>query len=177
MRINLKSLCATALFTAFICALSPITVPTPLGVPITLQTLIIALCAFLLGTKRAVTAVVCYVLIGAAGLPVFSAFSAGAAALLSPAGGFIFAFPVFALLLSLVFYVNSAILRILLCFSALSVLYTAGIIQYIIVTGNTAIAAIGAFSLYFIKDVAVLIAAYFLCRRIRPGIIKLIDPK
>lgn len=176
MKINTKALCITALFTAFICALSPFTVPTPFGVPVTLQTLVIALTAFLLGAKYAPAAVICYIFIGAAGLPVFSGFSAGAGVLFSPTGGFIFAFPVFALILSLVFYVNKSATKILLAAGALLLLYLAGAIQFMIITGGSLFAAIAAFSLYFIKDAAVVSAAYFLCTRIRPGIQKFIQP-
>ncbi|MBR4761320.1 MAG: biotin transporter BioY [Clostridia bacterium] len=176
MKINTKALCITALFTALICVLSPLSFPTPFGVPVTFQTLIIALAAFLLGTKNALAAVICYILIGAAGLPVFSGFSAGTAALVSPTGGFIFAFPLFALLLSLMFYVNKAAAKIILAVCALLSLYLAGAIQFMIITGGSALAAAGAFSLYFIKDAAVILAAYFLCVRIRPGIRKFIQP-
>lgn len=177
MNKRLKTLCVTAVFTALICALSPLTLPTPLGVPITLQTLIIALTAFLLGVKAGSAAVFCYILIGAAGLPVFSGFAAGVGALLSPTGGFIFAFPAFALVLSFVFYVNKPIHRILLGFSALTLLYTAGTIQFTIITGTKTAAVITGFMLYFIKDAAVVLAAYFLCVRIRPILTKLMQSK
>ena len=177
MRKNIKSLTVTALFAALMCALSPLSIPTLFGVPVTLQTLIIALAAFLLGAKRSVGAVACYILLGIAGLPVFSGFSAGAATLLSPTGGFIFAFPMFALVLSFMFYVNKVSIKIILCLAAVVLLYLAGTIQFLIVTGGTAGAAISAFSLYFIKDIAVVLAAYFLCVRIRPGIIKFMQPK
>ena len=177
MKIRTKPLCVTAIFTALICVLSPISIPLPFGVPLTLQTLIIALTAFLLGTKRAVTAVICYILIGIAGLPVFSGFSAGASVLFSPTGGFIFAFPAFSLILSYVFYVNKTSSKILLIDLALVLLYLAGIIQFTAVTGNSVITAVSAFLLYFIKDVAVVFAAYFLCVRIRPGIMKFMQSK
>ncbi|MBO4433118.1 MAG: biotin transporter BioY [Clostridia bacterium] len=177
MNKRLKILCATAVFKALICVLSPLTLPTPLGVPITLQTLIIALTAFLLGVKAGFAAVICYVLIGAAGLPVFSGFAAGVGALLSPTGGFIFAFPVFAFLLSLVFYVNKIPYRILLGLSALLLLYIAGTVQFIIITGTKTAAAITGFMLYFVKDAAVVLAAYFLCVRIRPILKKFMQSK
>ncbi|MBO4433203.1 MAG: biotin transporter BioY [Clostridia bacterium] len=177
MKINLKSLSLIALFAALICVLSPVCIPMPIGVPLTLQTLIIALSAFLLGAKSGTAAVTCYVLIGAVGLPVFSGYTAGVGALLSPTGGFIFAFPVFALVLSLVFYVNKTAYRFLLSFAALVLLYLAGTVQFALLTGNGVSAALSAFSLYFIKDVAVVFAAYFLCVRIRPTFIKFMQPK
>ena len=95
--------------------------------------------------------------------------------LFSPTGGFIFAFPAFSFILSLVFYVNKTSVRILLSASALILLYLAGTVQYILLTGNSVGVALGAFSLYFVKDAAVVFAAYFLCVRIRPGIMKLMQ--
>ena len=177
MKTNVRKLCVTAVFTALMCALSPLTVPMPTGVPITLQTFIIAFTAFSLGAKAAGAATLCYVLIGIAGLPVFSGFGAGVAALLSPTGGFIFAFPVFAVLLAFVFYVNKPIQKLLLGLLALAVLYIAGTVQFILLTGNGMRAAITAFSLYFIKDAAVVFAAYFLCVRIRPALMKFMQSK
>ena len=167
---KIKNVCATAVFTAAIAALSPFPIPTPLGVPITPQTAVIAVTAFLLGAEYGTAAVVCYVLLGAAGLPVFSGFTGGAGVLLGPTGGFIFAFPLFALVLSLVLYVNKAAAKILLCLAALILLYGAGATQFTIVTGNAPAVALSAFIPYFIKDAVMVAAAYFLCVRIRPAI-------
>ena len=172
MKISTRAISLTALFTALICVLSPLTIPMPIGVPITLQTFIIAFAAFLLGTKYSAAAVICYILIGVTGLPVFSGFAAGAAALLSPTGGFIFAFPVYAVLLSLMFYVNKFTAKAALYISALAVLYISGTVQFIILTGTSAATAISAFILYFVKDAVLVFAAYLLCVRIRPGIIR-----
>ena len=103
-KINIKKICITAVFTAIIAALSQVVFPTPIGVAVTLQTFAIAITAFLLAIKCAVSATVCYILLGVSGLPVFSGFSAGPAVLLGPTGGFIFAFPVYCLFLSFGLY-------------------------------------------------------------------------
>lgn len=170
-------MCVIAVFTALMCALSPLTVPMPIGVPITLQTFVITVTAFLLGAKKSVAAVICYILLGVAGLPVFSGFAAGADALLSPTGGFIFAFPFFAGIISLVLYVNKVAVKIIVGLSAVFLLYAVGTIQFIIVTGNGPAVALSAFSIYFVKDIAVIFAAHLLCVRIRPVIQKSIQPK
>ncbi|MBO4693071.1 MAG: biotin transporter BioY [Clostridia bacterium] len=175
-RINIKKICITAVFTAIIAALSQIAIPTPV-VYITLQTLGIAIAAFLLSPLRAAAATVCYILLGATGVPVFAGFSAGVSVLLGPTGGFLFGFPIFAVGLSLVVYVNRPVGKITLCAASLLLLYILGVLQYIIVTGNSAKAAILAFALYFIKDTAVLFAAYFLCVRIRRTLSGFIHPK
>lgn len=176
-KIGIKDITITAVFTAVIAALSQIAFPTPVGVSVTLQTLAISLTAFLIGPYRAVAATVCYGLLGALGVPVFAGFAAGLGTLLGPSGGFIFAFPVFALALALAVYVNKWALKALLIALALILLYIVGTIQFVVVTGNSLGVAVSAFALYFVKDVIVVLAAYFLCVRIRPTLSKFMQSK
>jgi len=86
--------------TAVVCVISMIFIPTPFGFPITLQVFGVSLCGFLLG-KRGVAAVAVYLLLGALGLPVFAAFRGGFGELISPTGGFLWSFPILALLCGL----------------------------------------------------------------------------
>lgn len=68
-------------------------VTVPLGpVPFTLQTFAVCFIGALLGWKRGLAAVAVYILMGLVGIPVFSGFKAGTAALLGPTGGYIFGF-------------------------------------------------------------------------------------
>ena len=175
-RANVKDICVTATFTAVIAVLSQIPIPTPFAVSVTLQTFALALTAFLLGAKRAFAATLCYLLLGAAGVPVFYGFGAGTGALLGPTGGFLRAFPIFATVLSLMFYVNKRLFRTLLAAAALIVLYAAGTAQFLLVTGSRAAVALRVFSLYFVKDVLVVALAYFLCVRMRSRLAKFIQP-
>ena len=73
-----------------------IAVPLPwTQVPITGQTFGVLLVAVLLGARRAALALGLYLLQGAAGWPVFAPFGLpGAARLLGPTGGYLWAFPV-----------------------------------------------------------------------------------
>lgn len=64
----------------------------PLGVAITLQTLVVSLCGLVLGFGRGTAAVGLYVLLGLVGLPIFSGFRAGPAVLASPSAGYIVGF-------------------------------------------------------------------------------------
>jgi biotin transport system substrate-specific component len=75
-----------------------ISVPV-LQVPYTLQTLAVALIGALMGWKRGVAAVAVYILMGLAGIPVFSNFNAGAGVLFGATGGYIFGF-LFAVVIS-----------------------------------------------------------------------------
>lgn len=64
----------------------------PMGVAITLQTLVVSLCGLVLGFGRGTAAVSLYVLLGLIGLPIFSGFRAGPAVLASPSAGYIVGF-------------------------------------------------------------------------------------
>ncbi|MDO5084122.1 biotin transporter BioY [Arachnia propionica] len=86
-------------FAALIAALAivpPIQVVGP--VPITLQTLGVALAGLCLGPWRGFAATLLYVVLGVAGLPIFSGGKSGLATLFGPSGGYLVAFPLAALL-------------------------------------------------------------------------------
>jgi len=63
-------------------------------VPFTLQSLVILLMPIFLGKRWGSAAVLCYVLLGLAGLPIFSGGSAGLDKIWGPTGGFIVGFPI-----------------------------------------------------------------------------------
>lgn len=90
-RIKLRMMIVTALFAAIIGILAQITIPLPL-VPITGQTLAIGLAATILGAKFGTISVILYILIGAAGIPVFAEMSAGLSVIVGPTGGFLVGF-------------------------------------------------------------------------------------
>lgn len=80
----------TAIFAVLIAICSWISIPTV--IPFTLQTFAIFLAVAVLGGRRGTLAVVVYVLLGAAGLPVFSGFRGGIGVLLNTTGGYIVGF-------------------------------------------------------------------------------------
>ena len=81
-----------AVMAAITCILGPLSIPIPISpVPISLTNLAIYLTVCLLGWKFGTISYLIYLLIGIAGLPVFSGFSSGFAKLLGPTGcGFAF---------------------------------------------------------------------------------------
>ena len=79
-----------ALFAVLIAICAWISVPTT--VPFTLQTFGIFLTVGLLGGKRGSMAVLVYILLGAAGIPVFSGFTGGIGRLLGSTGGYMVGF-------------------------------------------------------------------------------------
>lgn len=81
-----------AVFTALIAVGAWISIPTPVRIDFTLQTLGIFLALGILGGRRGTLAVTAYLLLGAVGAPVFSGFSGGLSALLTPSGGYLIGF-------------------------------------------------------------------------------------
>ena len=79
-----------AMAVALIAVCSWISIPTT--VPFTMQTFAVCLVSALLGTRRGFLAVVCYLLLGAAGAPVFAGFKGGLGALLGVTGGYLVGF-------------------------------------------------------------------------------------
>ncbi len=73
----------------------------PLTVSVTLQTFAVCLTAGLLGWKRGVFTVLIYILLGMIGLPVFTGFKSGIAAVTGPTGGYIVGFLFTALIVGL----------------------------------------------------------------------------
>ena len=87
------------LMTALICIIAPFSIPIPVSpVPISLTNFVIFIIVCVLGTKDATICVILYLLLGAAGLPVFSSFSGGLAKLAGPTGGYLAGFILLALI-------------------------------------------------------------------------------
>ena len=98
----------------------------PMTVPFTLQTFAVCLIAALLGLRRGLWTVLCYILLGAVGAPVFAGFKGGFGALLGVTGGYIVGFLFTALVVGLAserwvrklkVLVPAMILGILLCYA------------------------------------------------------------
>ncbi len=81
-------LAACAVMTALLCVLAPFAIPVG-PVPVTLATLLIYLSVELLGWKWGAASVAAYLLLGLAGLPVFSGYQGGAGPLFGPTGGYL----------------------------------------------------------------------------------------
>ncbi len=89
MNSKVKNLVMTGLFTALLCVLAPISIPMPGGVGVSLATFIILLITYAAGMKRALICCLLYLIIGAAGLPVFSGFLGGVGRLIGATGGYL----------------------------------------------------------------------------------------
>ena len=82
-----------AALTAASIAVPPIPAGNILGVPITLQTMVVALAGLVLGGARAFAAVGLYVLLGLVGLPIFAGYQGGLGVLAMGSAGYLLSFP------------------------------------------------------------------------------------
>jgi len=98
---NIRFITTTALMTAVICILAPLSIPIG-PVPISLTNLAIYFTMYILDTKRGTIAYLIYLLLGLAGLPIFSNFTGGPQKLFGPTGGYLIGFIPMALITGLV---------------------------------------------------------------------------
>ena len=84
---NAKQMALVGLMAAVICILGPISLAIPISpVPISLGSMAVYFVVSVLGMKRGTISVIIYMLLGFAGLPVFSGFSGGAGKLFANCG-------------------------------------------------------------------------------------------
>ncbi len=93
-RFSATDLSLVSVFAALVAVLAILpAIPTgPIGVPITLQTLGVMLTGVVLGPARGAAAVGLYVVVGLAGVPIFSQFRGGLGVLAGPSAGYLLAF-------------------------------------------------------------------------------------
>jgi len=85
----IRGITVSGLMTAIICIISPISLPLPGMVPVSLATLTLYLCTYLLGTQRAIICYSVYMMLGCVGLPFFAGFTGGISRLIGPTGGYL----------------------------------------------------------------------------------------
>jgi biotin transport system substrate-specific component len=101
---NLRNLILAAMFTALTAVIAQVKLflPGVTNVPVTLQVLAVCLTGSLLGPLWGAAAMAVYVLLGAVGVPVYAGGAAGLQVLLGLTGGYLFSYPVAALVIGLV---------------------------------------------------------------------------
>ncbi len=87
---NIRSMALCALCTAIIAVCSQIVIP--MTVPFTMQTFAVFCTLGLLGGKWGTVSVLLYILLGAAGVPVFGEFTGGLGIIMGTTGGYIIGF-------------------------------------------------------------------------------------
>ena len=90
-KISIHSITLIGLMAAVTCIVAPFSIPIG-PVPLSLTSLAIYLTVILLGWKKGTLSYIIYLLIGLAGIPVFSSFTGGIGKLLGPTGGYLIGF-------------------------------------------------------------------------------------
>ena len=137
----------------------------PLGHTVfTMQTFGVLLALGILGGKRGTVSILCYLLLGAAGLPVFSGFRGGIGAILGPTGGYLWGF----LATGLVFWLLEKWSRPLAMIAGIIVCYACGTLWYMTYTGGALAAVLAQTVLpYLIPDAVKLVLALRLTKRLQ----------
>ena len=86
-KMSVRDICYAGLFAAVIAVMAQISIPMPMGVPMTMQTFAITLAAVVLGSKLSTISSLIYIIMGAVGLPVLANFSGGFDKFVGPTGG------------------------------------------------------------------------------------------
>lgn len=155
---------------AVLCILAPISIPVPFSsVALTLATFAIYLMAYILTPKQALTAVGMYLLLGAAGLPVFSGYLAGISRFAAPGGGYLIGYLFLAGISSLFVHRFSKLKRqipgILL---ATLLMYAIGTLWLTYTTSVSFLAALPAGMFIFLPlDILKIILASYIGRKIQ----------
>lgn len=115
-----------------------IAIPLPFTpVPVTLQTLFVLLAGVVLGPRVGFVAMVAYVLLGAAGLPVFAAGKAGVPVLVGPTGGYLLGFPFAAAVAGWLAAERKSWARLIMAWlGGTGVVFLFGVAQLAVVTGS-----------------------------------------
>ncbi len=148
--IKTRDMVFIALFSALISVFSLVSIPMPSGIPITLQTFIIALSAYCLGSFKGSIAVLVYLAVGITGVPVFSGMRGGIAVIMGPTGGFLIGFIAFAYLCGI--KTKKRALDILHGISAVLICHLIGTLWYSFQTGELITAFLTVSLPYLIKD-------------------------
>ena len=127
-----------ALMVAMNCVSAYIIIPLPFSLsPIALQTLIVNLTGYVLNAKQAFMTMLVYLLVGLAGVPVFTGGSAGPGKLFGPTGGYIIGFLFTAVFLAYFRGEKYSFKRYALlgCVIGIPMIYVFGVLQLKLITG------------------------------------------
>ena len=150
-KLTTRDLCMIAIMAAVTAVMAQISIPMPLGVPMTMQTFAVTLAAILLGAKRSSISMCIYLLLGAVGLPVFANFNGGFQNIIGPTGGFLISFPLMAFLIGLAMnYRKNKWIFVTLITAGTVVNYIIGVAMFCIITGSSLMTGISACVLPFI---------------------------
>lgn len=160
---NVRNMVLASLFTALTAVCAWLSIPIP-PVAVTMQTFAVFLTLGVLGGKWGTVSILLYLLLGVVGLPVFSGFRGGAAALLDATGGFLWGFVAAAL----VYWALERLGKLPAMVISMPVCYACGCWWFSIYAGGVGIgaAALTCVVPYLLPDALKLWLAYSIGNRI-----------
>jgi biotin transport system substrate-specific component len=137
-KFSVRDLSYISLFATLIAVSGYISVPLPFStVPVTAQSLAVMMAGDLLPVRHAAASLIVFLMLGAAGLPVFSGGTAGLGIIVGKTGGYLIGFLVGAVFISILKGKRPSLVR-LLCVNAVGgivVVYIFGVLWMNFVTG------------------------------------------
>lgn len=173
-KLTIYSMATCAIMAALMCVLGPLSIPIG-PIPISLLTLAIYLAAFVLGPKECTISVLIYILLGAAGLPVFSGAAGGLAKLSGPTGGYIVGYLFLAFICSMFVKKSNAniIISVVGMIVATAVLYAFGTAWFMIEMKTDLVSSLTMCVFPFIPgDFAKIVAATLIGKALRVALTK-----
>lgn len=170
-----RQLVAAALVTALLAASAWITLPVG-AVPVTLQVFVVVLAALLLEPLWAAASIALYLVMGAAGLPVFAGAKGGLGVIAGPTGGYLIGFLVAAVVAALVRRLlerrgSHVLADVVTATIAIVVIYAVGTVQLALVLHMSATQAVLAGVVPFVgPDFAKAAAAVLVASAVRRGL-------
>lgn len=151
-KMSVRDICYAGLFAAVIAVMAQISIPMPMGVPMTMQTFAITLAAVVLGSKLSTISSLIYIIMGAVGLPVLANFSGGFDKFVGPTGGFLISFPLMAYIIGLGVEHRNAFKGAFVTAVVVGTLvnYVVGVALFVVVAHSTIAVGISACVLPFI---------------------------
>ncbi|MCR5273499.1 MAG: biotin transporter BioY [Lachnospiraceae bacterium] len=174
MNNNVRFMTSAALMAALMCILCPVSLPIG-PVPVSLSLLVINLAIMIIGAKGALASYIVYLLLGMAGLPVFSGFTGGVAKLAGPTGGylvgFVFMIPIVGLIID---KVNDKVVTCALALAVgTAVAYVFGTVWFVIMMQTDIWYALTVCVFPFIPfDIAKIVIAVYLGKAVRGRLVK-----
>lgn len=126
---RIRRMAQGALFSALMCILSPLAIPIG-PIPVTLGIFVVLLTGLVLEWRQAALAVAVYLLIGVAGLPVFSGGGSGIGVLIGPTGGYLWCYLPMAMMVARFGRTGGRLRALLVSAAALLVCYLSGTWQF-----------------------------------------------
>lgn len=165
-----RNLTINALMLAFLVLCSQIVIPLPGSIPITLQTLAVAIIAYTLRQRDSIIVILAYLVLGFLGLPFFAGFTGGPAKLFTASAGYLIGFiPMLILLgLSARVYPKNKILAILLSILGLATCHVLGVfwLSDVAKIGIAEAFAMGSLP-FLLKDIVSLIVAFLISMQLK----------